>query len=214
MRWSASLSKQAFRLHSFASRRTTPEQNRDERPGCDGFRAETSCARTSRPAWQSSRESCMFRARSRWRWPARRRKVSGDVARDSRESASIGNHRGESSPPPAWHIFAALAATVLGFAGSILFSHHIASRIDDDAVSIATDASPAIQHLTMARTEVLRIQLAAAVAIENAAEGVPLDRAPFASSLARLHGELSAYLVLPLYPRERDYYNEADQATH
>ena len=156
----------------------------------------------------------MFRARSRWRWPARRRKVSGDVARDSRESASIGNHSGESSPPPAWHIFAALSATVLGFAGSILFSHHIASRIDDDAVSIATDASPAIQHLTMARTEVLRIQLAAAVAIENAAEGVPLDRAPFASSLARLHGELSAYLTLPLYPRERDYYNEADQATH
>jgi hypothetical protein len=67
----------------------------------------------------------------------------------------MGKHAGQSSPPPTWHIFAALAATVLGFAGSILFSH----RIEDDAVSIATDASPAIQHLTMARTEILRIQL-------------------------------------------------------
>lgn len=113
----------------------------------------------------------------------------------------------------AWLIFGVLIATMLAFGGAITYSQHVASQLDDDAMSIATNASPAVEHLTVARTEILRIQLEAAAAVRGVGDGRPLDRAPFDNSLSRLRGELSAYLALPFYSNERVHYAEVEQAT-
>lgn len=114
---------------------------------------------------------------------------------------------------PAWLIFGVLIGTLLAFGGAVIYSQQVASKLDDAALSIATNAAPAIEHLNAARTEILRIQLAAALAVHGAGEGIPLDRTPFDNSLSRLHGELSAYLAFPFYPNERDHYAEVEQAT-
>jgi len=114
--------------------------------------------------------------------------------------------------PSASLVFAVLIATMLGFGAAMAYSHHVASDLDDNAESIAVDASPAIEHLSAARGELLRIQLAANSAIRRFTEGAPLERAPFDESLSRLHGEVAAYAALPFYPEERLHYLELDQA--
>jgi signal transduction histidine kinase len=105
-----------------------------------------------------------------------------------------------------------MAATMLGFGGSELYSQRVASRLDQEALSIATDASPAIEHLSVARGEFLRIQLTAVFAVQGLREGFAPDRAPFDESLARIRHELSIYAQLPFYPYERDQYEQADDA--
>src|SRR3954453_6138050 len=101
--------------------------------------------------------------------------------------------------PSAALVFAVLIATMLGFGASMMYSRRVASRVDNNAVSIAMDASPAIEHLSAARGDLLRVQLAAVSALRRFNEGTPLDRAPFADALSRLHRELDAYGVLPFY---------------
>ena len=113
----------------------------------------------------------------------------------------------------AWLIVAVLAATVLGFGAASVYSTHVASTLDEDAVSIATDASPAIEHLSAARGAILQIQLDASSAVGRPAGDATTHRASFDASLSRLHRELSAYLALPFYPGERDYYEEVNDAT-
>src|ERR1041385_838698 len=92
--------------------------------------------------------------------------------------------------PSGTLVFAVLIAPMLGFAGSMLYSAEVGSRLDTNALSIATDASPAIEHLSAARGELLRIQLAAVAAVERSAQGAPVDRAPFGDALSRLHRDL------------------------
>src|SRR5437868_2726161 len=77
-------------------------------------------------------------------------------------------------------VFAVLVATILGFGISMAYSHHVASRLDDNAESIATDASPAIEHLSAARGELLRAQLAAVSALRRSNEDGSFDRSPLA----------------------------------
>ena len=112
-----------------------------------------------------------------------------------------------------WLILTVLAGTLLGFVGAVSYSERSASKLDADAMSIAADASPAIQHLTAARGEILRIQLEAASAIQSAAEGGPPDRTSFDASFSGLHRELAAYLTLPFYPEERVEFARVEAAT-
>jgi signal transduction histidine kinase len=116
--------------------------------------------------------------------------------------------------PSASLVFAVLIATILGFGISMAYSHHVASRLDDNAESIAMDASPAIEHLSAARGELLRTQLAAVSALRRFNEGASIDRAPLEDPLSRFHRELAAYSALPFYPEERQHYLELDQAAH
>jgi hypothetical protein len=92
---------------------------------------------------------------------------------------------------------------MLGFGGAIFYSEQSATKLDADAVSIATNASPAIEHLTSARGAILRIQLAAASAIQRSSDGATADRSSFDDALSHLHRELAAYRALPFYPEER-----------
>jgi signal transduction histidine kinase len=99
---------------------------------------------------------------------------------------------------------------MLGFAGSMVYSAEVGSKLDENALSIATDASPAIEHLSAARGELLRIQLAAVASVERIAAGGPVDRAPFDDALSRLHHDLAAYGALPFYPDEHRHFLETE----
>ena len=105
-------------------------------------------------------------------------------------------------------------ATMLGFAGSMAFSQHVAAKLDEDAVSIATNASPAIERLSAARGELFQLSLATVSAVLRLGEGRLPNRAPFVESLARLHDQLSAYLAMPFYPGERERFVDVGRATH
>jgi signal transduction histidine kinase len=109
-------------------------------------------------------------------------------------------------------IFVVLIATMLGFGGSIVYSQKVASALDDNAISIAMNASPSIQYLATARGEILRIELAAVSAILSSSEEGRLDRTPFDDALSLIRRELNAYLELPFDDGEREHYREADEA--
>src|SRR5438874_1913383 len=142
---------------------------------------------------------------------ANRRSEAVAGARERPEGPSVAED-GDATVPSGLLVFSVLIATMLGFAGSMVYSAHVGSKLDENAVSIATDASPAIEHLSAARGEVLRIQLAAVSALEHFTEGMPVDRAPFDNSLSSLHRELTAYLALPFYPDEHEHYFEVERA--
>ena len=144
---------------------------------------------------------------------ANRRSEAVAGARERPEGPSVAED-GDATVPSGLLVFSVLIATMLGFAGSMVYSAHVGSKLDENAVSIATDASPAIEHLSAARGEVLRIQLAAVSALEHFTEGMPVDRAPFDNSLSSLHRELTAYLALPFYPDEHEHYFEVERAVH
>src|SRR4051812_1738134 len=139
-----------------------------------------------------------------------RDKRTGERERTGRSAADLSSE----VLPSASLVFAVLIATMLGFGGSMIYSGHVGSRLDDNAESIAMDASPAIEHLSAARGDLLRIQLAAVSALRRFNEGEPPDRAPFDESLSHLRAELSAYAALPFYPEEREHYRELDQEAH
>jgi len=124
---------------------------------------------------------------------------------------ALGTRR-EPDLPSIWQVFAVLSATMLGFGGSLLYSQHVASRLDEEAESIAEDASPAIEHLSVASAQILRLQLAAGYAVQRARQGAALDRTPIDEPMSRLRRELDQYLTLPFFPYERELYDEVDRS--
>ena len=78
-------------------------------------------------------------------------------------------------------------------------------------MSIATDASPAIEHLTDVREQLLQIIVVAATAIDRSTDGARFDPAELTRSLALLHRDLSAYRMLPFYPREEILYAKVEE---
>lgn len=120
----------------------------------------------------------------------------------------------ESRLLPGWLVLGVLMTTMLGFAGSMAFSQHIAAKLDEDAESIATNASPAIQALSAARGDLFQLSLGAVSAVLRLGERNPVDRAPFVESLAHLHDHLSEYLAMPFYPGERQRFVDVERGTH
>jgi signal transduction histidine kinase len=94
---------------------------------------------------------------------------------------------------------------------SALYSSRASDKLDGAAMSIATDASPAIEHLTAVREQILRITVAAADAVQRSMEGAPVDTTGFTRALALMHRELSAYRTLPFYPQEEILYGTIEQ---
>jgi signal transduction histidine kinase len=106
----------------------------------------------------------------------------------------------------AWVILAVLICTVLSLLASAFYSSRAADKLDRAAMSIATDASPAIEHLTAVREQILLITVAAAQAVQRSTDGGPVSTTDFTRLLALLHRDLSAYRELPFYPREEILY--------
>jgi signal transduction histidine kinase len=134
------------------------------------------------------------------------------AAREPAEEVSSAATREALRAPSSALVFAILIATTLGVAGSMIYSSHVGAKLDENALSIATDASPAIEHLSAARGEVLRVHLAAVSAVEHFTEEMPVDRAPFDRSLSILRDEVTAYRALPFYPYESEHFDELEGA--
>ncbi len=103
-------------------------------------------------------------------------------------------------------ILGVLIGTVLTLIASGVYSRRAAAKLDRAALSIATDASPAIEELTAVRERILRITVAATEAVERSTDGTRFDPGELARPLALLHRDLSAYRELPFYPREEILY--------
>jgi signal transduction histidine kinase len=112
-------------------------------------------------------------------------------------------------------VLGVLIATLLGFVGSTWYAQHVASAVDAAALSIATNASPAIEHLAAARGEVVRIVMvtaSGALAADQPARPTIDDHSAIEAALSRLREELSAYAALPFYAREDRRYAQAQRA--
>lgn len=110
-----------------------------------------------------------------------------------------------------WSILAVLVVTIVGFVGATQLAQWTASGVNDDAISIATNASPAIANLSNARVELVRIALAAASAVSTQGDVETSDVATLAAALPALRDDLSRYLKQPFYPREDLRYAEVDR---
>ena len=108
-------------------------------------------------------------------------------------------------------ILAILFLTIFGFVGSTLLTQWIASSVNEDAISIATNAAPAIQALSDARGQLVRIAIAGASALSRAREADEFDVVTLAAALPALREALTRYLEQPFYPREDVRYAEVDR---
>jgi len=106
----------------------------------------------------------------------------------------------------AWVILAVLVGTVLSLIGSGVYSRRAAVKLDRAAMSIAADASPAIEDLAAVREQILRITVTAATAVERPSDEARPDPGELVRPLALLRRDLSAYRQLPFYPREELLY--------
>jgi len=113
--------------------------------------------------------------------------------------------------PRGWLIHTAVGLTVVGLGASMLLSSGLSEAIDAAALSIATDASPAIEHLSAARGHLLQIKLAAALALEDQQRDPEVDPRPFQVALANLHREMRTYETYPFYPYEQEHDREAQK---
>lgn len=139
--------------------------------------------------------------------------MPGDEPARAQGVAAPAGDRDERGPSPrlVWVILLVLIGTVLGLVASAFYSSRAADKLDSAALSIATDASPAIEHLTAVREQILDIILAAAQAVGRSVDGTPFDTAVFNRPLAVLHRDLSAYQDLPFYPREEILYANVER---
>jgi signal transduction histidine kinase len=110
-------------------------------------------------------------------------------------------------------VLAVLIVTMLGFVGATFLAQRIGKIVNEDAISIATNAVPAIQSLTDARSELVRIAVAAASALSSAREDANGGAVMLAAALPALHADLQRYLEQPFYPREGERYAEVERAT-
>lgn len=109
---------------------------------------------------------------------------------------------------PARVILLVLALTMLGFGSSMIYTQQTAARLDDNAISVATNASPAIRHLVAARRELFRFQVAVSALEANVA---PSPDA-FEPALARFRDEMSAYRSFAFYAGEAEPYGDVERA--
>ncbi len=126
-------------------------------------------------------------------------------------NAAGGRSRGAWRSFP-WFNVGVLGVTLATFALSVLHTHRANAVLNARVLTIAGNATPAIEHLSRARGELVRLQLDVANAIERAQAGNPQDRARFDGTLRKLHRELAAYRAIPFLPHERDLVGVAEGA--
>jgi signal transduction histidine kinase len=115
---------------------------------------------------------------------------------------------------PAWHLVVVALASIGFLVASALYSQHMAARLDEDAASIAGNASPSIEALSAARGALLRAEVAIARAIEGSPGDIAAEHQAAQDALRRMRAHQIHYLSLPFYPDERNYWNQVDAATH
>ncbi|MGZ6066593.1 MAG: histidine kinase dimerization/phospho-acceptor domain-containing protein, partial [Polyangiales bacterium] len=97
---------------------------------------------------------------------------------------------------------AAFVAVVVAFVASTLYSQYTASAIHDEAMVIALDDAPSIEHLALARASILRLPRLVADHIAAVQSGQAPPRTPIALEWDTVNRELELFLALPTYPEE------------
>lgn len=107
-------------------------------------------------------------------------------------------------PAPWSWLVLSTGVVVLTFVVAALVAWHRSAAIDEMAEAIAADADPGIRHLAEARTELHAMSLVVTSGLLDATlRKRSLDHDAFEHSKRRLHGELHAYLELPVFPAGR-----------
>jgi signal transduction histidine kinase len=109
-------------------------------------------------------------------------------------------------------IFTALV--VAAFLAASSYSFRQMKKVENDAVSVATNAAPSLQHLATVRGSVHEIEIETGIALGDVAQGHHVDTGFFEQDDRRLRDGLKAYLSSPFYPGERVLYNQALDEVH
>jgi signal transduction histidine kinase len=112
-------------------------------------------------------------------------------------------------------LVAVSAAVVVSFLVATAVSQHHATRIDEDAQSIITNAMPSVQYLGAARTDLHRLDAAAERYAAARMSGETPDDTWIDEPRRDLNSAIETYLALPFYPSERELYKgTADAIGH
>ncbi len=106
-------------------------------------------------------------------------------------------------------LVAAFAAVALTFLAAFGLTQHAIRKIDAASDDIAFNSAPSIQRLAGVRTAVRHVEflLGTAVAVGDARERAAVDPA-----LAQLNAEANAYLALPTFPGEKQFWGELNES--
>jgi CHASE3 domain sensor protein len=111
-------------------------------------------------------------------------------------------------PPSAWLFLAVFFGVVLSFVGSTAYSRHIEHAIHDDAIAIAGNAAPSVEHLGKARTELRHVDTLVQSWLLT---GDRAELGEIARARARFRAEIDAYLALPTFPDEHEIWLRVSQ---
>ncbi len=109
---------------------------------------------------------------------------------------------------PRWSVrlLVVFGAVVLSFVAATSFEHYRLIAIDRAARDIAENATPSIERLTAARSELRRIQVLLREQIDHKRAGEPIDVAAVEVAQREMDRALAEYLRLPPFPEEHTFW--------
>jgi signal transduction histidine kinase len=130
-----------------------------------------------------------------------------DVREIPGNRSSLRAHGGQ--PPSAWLFLAVFAAVVLSFVGATSYERYLEQAIHSLAEEITADATPSIEHLSEARSELRHVQaLVQGLALSKGEGRLARDEDEIARARRVFRAETDAYLALPLFAGERGHWEE------
>ncbi len=101
------------------------------------------------------------------------------------------------------------AAVAVSFLGANAVTQHAMRRIDSASDEIAFNSAPSIQHLAALRSATRQTQFLVGALFTGAEPG---DPKAVEAALATVNGEAEAYLGLPTFPGEKEYWRALGEA--
>src|SRR5215470_16089368 len=105
-------------------------------------------------------------------------------------------------------VIAAFAVVVTSFVVSAAYSQYRVRDIDDDALSIAHNAIPSIEHLSAARAQLHHLRELVQVYSGELDQNLTVDLKIAENVRARLAQEMNVYAAIPFYPGEQEVARE------
>jgi signal transduction histidine kinase len=108
-------------------------------------------------------------------------------------------HRQSAAPPlrPTYPVIIAMLMVVVSFAASLGYTHLRMRSLDERALEIIRDSVPGIQHLSGARTELVRMAMYVSECVSGTCDSHAFRRTTFDTIRQKFDAELQAYSGLP-----------------
>src|SRR5512142_493207 len=106
-------------------------------------------------------------------------------------------------------LLAAFATVAVTFFAANALTQYTMKRIDRASDDIAFNSAPSIERLAAVRTAVRHTEYLLGLAVTN---GGPEERAAVDRALQQLGAEANAYLALPTFAGEKDYWRELNES--